>query len=375
MDAARIALDRMLRSGPALAFVFGSSWLDQQAMLDGVSEALGEIPIAGLSTAGEIIADGPATHGCVVALLAAEGLTCGVGVGERADEQPREAGRQAAQAAGRSVKEPRAGLLLFGDGLLPRMAEVVRGAQEAVGTGSLILGALAGDDLRFAQTSQYAGGRAFSRAVTGVLFGRAITLGVGLEHGFAPISRPRRITRASGHVLFELDDLPAASVYEEYFGPAVAANLRGERFSRAGIAYPLGVRGERERQWLLRTVVSFGEGGSLACSGEIREGEWLQLMIGSRELALEAARRAALEAVRALDRVACVLVFDSALRKALLGPRHAALEIAQIREVVGPSTPLAGCYTYGEQATGGALGHGYAATQTGSILVIALGNR
>jgi hypothetical protein len=162
-------------------------------------------------------------------------------------------------------------------------------------------------------------------------------------------------------------------VYEEYFGSDLAARMRSEGFTRQGIAYPLGVRFEGECQWLLRTVVGLGERGGLACSGEIREGEWLQLMIGSRELALDAAQRAAQEAIRTLAGVACAVVFDSALRKTLLGPRHAAVEIAQIRHVIGRSTPLAGCYTYGELASGGAHAD-RAATQTGSVLVVALGD-
>ena len=104
------------------------------------------------------------------------------------------------------------------------------------------------------------------------------------------------------------------------------------------------------------------------------EGSWLQLMIGSRELALDAARQAAQQAIRSLNRVAGVLVFNSAARRTLLGPQYAAEEIACIREAVGASVPLAGCYTYGEQGPfGTASVSGRTATQTGSVLVVALG--
>jgi hypothetical protein len=233
---------------------------------------------------------------------------------------------------------------------------------------------MAGDDLRFTQTYQYFHDRVVSRAVVGVLLGGSLNIGVGIEHGFAPISKPRRITRSQANVLFELDKQPAASVYEEYFGPELVQRMRQEGLTRRGIAYPLGIQREGTDQWLLRNVVSFGEDGSLSCSGEILEGSWLQLMIGSRELALEAAYKAAQEAIRSVNRIGCVLVFDSVVRRKLLGPSHAAMEIASIREVIGPSTPLAGCYTYGEQAPFGAAStHEQTATQTGSVLVVALG--
>jgi hypothetical protein len=99
-------------------------------------------------------------------------------------------------------------------------------------------------------------------------------------------------------------------------------------------------------------------------------------MIGSRELALEAAHKAALQAIRSLNRISCVLVLDSIARRKLLGTQHAALEIARIRDAVGPAVPIAGCYTYGEQAPGPLqeqTGLSQSATQTGSVLVVALG--
>jgi hypothetical protein len=336
---------------------------------------LGDLPLAGESTAGEITPEGPVSHACVVLLIASETLACSIGIGEGVDRAPREAGQQAAYTAIREFHgSQRMGLLLFGDGLVTSYAEVVRGLQEVLGRSSLIMGGMAGDDFRFLQTYQYFHDQAVSRAVVGVLLGGAIKIGVGIEHGFAPISKPRRVTRANANVLVELDGVPAASVYEEYFGSAWVQRMRQEGLTRQGIAYPLGLQREPSDQWLLRSVVSFGEDGSLSCSGEILEGSWLQLMIGGRETVLEAAHRAAQQALRPLNQIACALVFDSVVRRKLLGPQHAAMEIARIREVIGPSCPLAGCYTYGEQAPfGDTLGYEQTATQTGSVLVVALG--
>jgi hypothetical protein len=374
-QAADEALSQMNgRQSVWLALVFGSPWLDQLSLVGGVRYALGEIPLVGASTAGEIIPKGPASHSCVVVLLAAPEPVCGVGLGEHADETPREAGHRAAFAAAQDLGgAARSGFLFFGDGLITNYGEIVRGFQEVLGRSSLIVGALAGDELRFSMTYQYYHDLVVSRSVVGVLFGGPLKLGVGIEHGFAPISKPRRITRSHANVLIELDRKPAASVYEEYLGPELTQRMRAEGFTRQAIAYPLGIQREPTDPWLLRNVIAFGADGSLACNGEIIEGGWLQLMVGSRELALEAAARAAQQAIRTLNRVACVLIFDSVARRKLLGPQHAASEIARIREALGPSVPIAGCYTYGEQAPLGPTTYEGTTLRTGSVLAVALG--
>jgi hypothetical protein len=359
-----------------LAIVFGSSWFDQEELLLGVRSVLGSALVAGESTAGEIVPEGPISHSCVVVLLTSTTMACSVGVGEGVDQTPREAGQRAAYAAAQGFSgSTRTGFLLFEDGLVTNSAEVTRGIQEVLGTSFLLAGGMAADDSRFVKTSQYAHDRVFSRSIVGVLLGGSIRMGVGMEHGFAPISKPRRITRAKGNILFELDEQPAASVYEEYFGADLVQRMRQEGLTRQAIAYPLGIQSGRSDQWLLRNVVSFGTDGSLSCNGELVQGSWLQLMIGSRQLALDAAQQAARQAIRSLNHVSCALVFESVVRRTLLGPRHAAMEVASIREAIGASVPLAGCYTYGEQApvTGSASSSDHSSIQTGSVLVVALG--
>ncbi len=374
-EAAERALAQGAFANARLALVFGSSWFDQSALLQGVRRVLGEVPLAGESTAGEITAEGPASHSCVVVLISARTASWGLGVGDAVDRQPRDAGHQAAHAAMQQLRiTPRNGFLVFGDGLVTSYAEVVRGFQEILGTGALIVGGMAGDDGRFASTSQYADDRVLHRSVIGVLFGGAVRMGASSHHGFAPISKPRRITRAKANILYELDGQPAAAVYREYFGSEAVDRMQRDGLTRQGIAYPLGIQAESGKEWWLRNVVSFGQDGSLACSGEVPEQAWLQLMIGSRDLALEAARHAAQQAIRSLNHISCVLVFDSVVRRTLLGAQQAAQEIVQIRQTIGLSVPIGGCYTYGEQVPSESESIvNRTAVQTSSVLVVAIG--
>lgn len=375
-EAAETAASRL--AAPArLAFLFASSRFNQPVLLKAVRDALGDTPLIGESASVDIVPEGPTMHSCAVLLLGSKTLACGTGIGRDLDRSPREAGQRAAHMAlQRFHGSPRVGFLLFADGLVATHADATRGIQEVLGTSALIIGGIAGDDDHDAAVPcQYFDGQVATRAAVGVLLGGGIKLGVGMEHGFAPVSRPHRITRATANRLYELDRRPALAVYEDYVGAELIARIRRGSATRQRIAYPFGMQREGSGPWLLRNVHACYEDGSLACTGELAEGAWMQLMISSRELALEAALTAARAAIRPLNQVACALVFDSGARRTLLGAEGSAREIAGIRDILGASTPFAGCYTYGEQAPSEhSASRERTAIQTGSILVVALGS-
>ena len=372
-SAARTATQQLATRHVRCAIVLGSSWLDQAALLRGVRSIV-QGPLIGGSTAGEITPEGPKSHSCVVLAIAEEAFACSIGFGSELEHHPRVAGYQAAQQASRQFTGvKRTGFLLFGDGLSRGYTEVLRGVQEVLGTSSLVTGGLMGDDLRFVTTYQYAQEQVFSGGVAGLLVGGGCSIGVGLEHGFAPISKPRRVTRARANILHELDGKPASLVYEEYFGDSLMKRVRQGGLTRQLIAYPLGIQLDSTGQFLLRTIMAFGADGSLVCTGEVSEETWVQLMIGSKASALEAATAAARKAVQSLRSVWCALVFNSVVRKRLLG-QDATREVENIRQVLGVGVPVAGCYTYGEQAPLGAPHtYGRSSVQTGACLVIAVG--
>ena len=242
-EAAELALSQAMSYPPRLAIVFGSAWFDQVSLVGGIHSVLGDTPLIGASTAGELLAEGPVSHRCVVVLLNAHAPICSVGFSEGVDRAPREAGQRAAYLASKQLQGmSHTGFLFFGDGLVTTYTEVVRGLQEVLGTNSLIIGGMAGDELRFAQTYQYCGDRVVSQSVVGASFCGPVKLSAGIEHGFTPISKPRRITRSSANILFELDRQPAASVYEEYFGEELVGRIRTDGRRRQSIANPIGIQ-------------------------------------------------------------------------------------------------------------------------------------
>lgn len=348
--AAGAAVGGLADAPPHVVVAFASSKYDQTALLQGIRSVTREVPLIGGSDAGEITSEGPARRSVVVVALHAPQGSFGIGSAGALDRDQRLAGQTAARAALlRHGGTKRTAFLMVSDGVVGGGQDVIRGAQEVLGTSFPIVGGSAGDDLRFKCAYQYCNEQVLTRSVVGLLIGGALRVGIGVHHGWLPIGQPRTATKSLRHTLHELDGSPAARVYEDYFGSELVAATRGQLLARMTVSYPLGMAVEGEEELLLRNVLRIERDGSLVCAGEIPQGSLIRLMIGTKDSAVAAARKAAEEAAGALQHVACVILFDSVARQRLFG-RDAGEELAAVRAVVGPTAPVVGCYTYGEQA-------------------------
>lgn len=349
-EAAKKALEAMGPGRPDLVFAFGSARFEQDLLLKGVLSATQVAPLVGCSTAGEILMEGSARRSVVVMTIRSDNFRAAIGMGTRLSDNPRQAGRElATQVAQAKLLDPHA-LLMFPDGLRGNTAEVIRGIQDVMGLSFPIAGGSAADDFAFTKTTQYFRGRIHTNAVVGVLMAGRISVGIGARHGWRPLGKPRKVTRATANVVQELDGHSAANLYEAYFGRAAGA-LDTASLVDMSIVYPLGMPVPGEEEYLLRNVLRVDPGGAIVYAGEIPEGGEVRLMMGSKEKAIEAARRAAEQALLAVapQKVSFALVFSSCSRARLFG-RRAEEEIAAIRGVLGPKVPLIGFYDYGEQA-------------------------
>ena len=262
--------------------------------------------------------------------------------------------------------------LIFSDGLMEDKSNFIYGLQEKLGQSFPLVGASASDNLRFHKTNVYFGHESLDNAACGVLLGGKINFGLGIKHGWKPLGKPRYVTKAADNILYEIDGKPATLIYEEY----LAANMQKLRqeLKRISVLYPIGIYLPGEEEYLLRNVLRIDDNGALLLHGEIREGNEIRLMIGTKESCLQATRQAAEEVKIGLRNLPpnFILVFDSISRYILLG-RQAHKEIEIIKESLGKDVPIVGIYTYGEQAPLKAIGyHGraYFHNQTVAILAI-----
>ncbi|MDI6602513.1 MAG: FIST N-terminal domain-containing protein [Patescibacteria group bacterium] len=340
-----------------LIVVFSTVAYDQKKMLEGVRSISKETPLVGCSDSGEITGEGPVSKHVAVMALSSDTIDFTIGVGEGTDKDSHKAGAEAAREIKKKAKGDISLFTMLLDGLAENGAAAVRGVQEVFGKNFPIMGGSAGDDFQFKNTYEYFNDQVLSNAVIGIGFSGKFSFGVGVRHGWEPIGLPMKVTKAEGAKLIEVNNRPALSIYEDYFGKK-AEELIKEPIARMAYTYPLGMSVEGSPELLIRDVVIADEKGVITCAAEIPEGSEIRLMLGDPDKAIQAAKEAAEGALAQLKGTEpkVVFVFDCMARNKLLGPRIGE-EIVAIQNVLGKEVPLIGFYTYGEQAPlGGVLG-------------------
>lgn len=347
-------------AAPTLAIVFASTKYSHDVIQKGMQSVIGEaVPIVGASTAGEITQDGPTNRESVVVMLvASDTIHFTAARSEGIAEHSHESGKMLAeQLKAASVEELKL-VTMFADGLKGNGSAIIRGILEVLGDGFTVVGGSAGDDGKFVQTFQFLNGEATSDSVVGLGISGNLTYAIGVNHGWSPVGAPRIVTDAEGAKVKTVDGLPAFNLYKDYLGDE-ADNLKTHTLGEVALSYPLGMYDEKSGEMLLRAPFAVDEDGAIVCGGEVPVGTKVQLMMGTKEDAVIAAKKAAETAQNALGKKASMaLIFSCHVRNTLFANSEAAKgEVNAIKEVIGDDVPLVGFYTYAEQAPVGGTAH------------------
>lgn len=354
VEASSEAVSKLNGSPVFLAIVFCSPEYDQVQVLKGIQSIIGEsVPLAGASTAGEILNTGPAKKDSVVVMLHSSDTVSATVVSSKSATDGEQAGADLFnRLAAASPEIPLKLICIFADGLTVNPSAIIRGIETADSSKTTIVGGSAGDNGKFVKTFQYHQGDVFSNGVVAIGFRGALAFAVGVRHGWLPISLPKTITAATGNVIHTIDNEPAIRLYEQYLGPEEVHHLSDSTLGEIALSYPLGLVDTETDDVLLRAPFSVDNAGSITCGGEMPVGATVQLMIGSRDEAVAAASESAKIAFDqlAVPPTAC-LIFSCHVRNTLFASNEKAkAEVDAVINVIGTNVPLAGFYTYAEQA-------------------------
>lgn len=307
--------------------------------------------VVGCSSAGEIATSGVTTGTAVVTtvkfgragLLSVDEPVRDMHDSEAAGER---LGAQLAPSKPHSV-------LVLGQGVELNGSALIRGLRKALGESVTLVGGLAGDAGRFVRTYVISGEQASSDRIAAVGFcDPALRVTTGTFGGWKPFGALRKITRASGNVLFELDGEPALNVYKRYLGDH-AAQLPG-----SALLFPFAMFDAQGRDMgVIRTILGVDEAqGSLTLAGELATDGFLRLMTASSDELISAAETAAESTLEdgVSPQATLALLVSCVGRRMVLGERVEE-EVEAVADVVGASCTLAGFYSNGEISSDGCL--------------------
>ena len=340
-----------LPAAPRLVLVLAAPRYDLAVIGAELEQRLPGCAVLGCSSSGEIAGGAALRQSLVLWVLGGSGITVSTGWGQR-DVQGslRLAATAAAGCLERLERRRHTVLLLLSDGLSEDQMEVVGGAYDVAHVDVPLVGGCAGDDLVMRHTQQLHGSRVLSDAVVAAAISSDRPLGVGVSHGWTPVSEPMLVTGSQGTELLSLDDTPALDAYLDFFKPAAGLETNPQAFADFASTHPIGIR-RRDKIEMRHITGCNPQQRSLTTVAEVPTGALAFLSEGDLETLLEAAETSCRAALQSLGRCrpAGILLFDCVARRAVFGEEQIHQETARIAASCG-AVPMAGFYTYGEIA-------------------------
>jgi hypothetical protein len=331
-------------AGINFAIIIASFEYDFQAIFNSAQTQIGDVPMIGFSTSGELTNNGSHRRSVVVALISDPQLECVSDWLPGFSDHSARITREMIQSL-TLTSEQKGLLLLVADGLNGDYEEVVNNLPPGR---YQFAGCLAGGDMRLGRTHQLGGNRHGAGGLAAAfLSGADLKVGIGTAHGWQTVGAKFNITKVHGPWVRLLDDKPASEGYANLFGRQ-ARDWAFPPLNTLVRLYPLGI--ERNGQPLMvRTPLRVETDGSLRMNAKLEEDQVGHLLVGSRDTCVKAARQAAKDALESLDGAAPRLALVMAdISWQILFQGYEGTEIAAIREILGENVPIAGGYTFGQ---------------------------
>jgi hypothetical protein len=348
IEAARAAVTG---TQPKLLMVFAAITHDPALVQEGIREVVGDTPVIGCTTHGEIGPGGPADGSIVVAAIGGTGFSVATSVAEQVSGRQREAGAEVARCAAAVAERKHRVLVLLTDGLTRDQESVLRGCYSVLGAGVPLFGGAAADGWRMTGTYLMADGKVLTDAIVAAAIGSDAPIGVAVRHGYRKVGEPMIVTSAADGRVITLDDRPALDVYLERLGAPEPAYHDVDAFVDFALPRPLGVQrrsGVEARN--VSTEIDL-EGRTIGGGSSVDPGGLAWVMDGDESSILDAVDGACVDARERLDGLAPIgmLTFSCAALRAVLGEDGIRREGERLDGAAG-GVPFAGFYTYGEIA-------------------------
>ncbi|TAK90598.1 MAG: histidine kinase [Burkholderiaceae bacterium] len=173
--------------------------------------------------------------------------------------------------------------------------------------------------------------------------------GIGVAHGWQPVSEGFKVTESTGNVIHTLDWRPAYPVYKEIVESHSGLRFDDSNFFSIAKGYPFGIA-KLDAEMVVRDPI-MTQNESLVCVGEVPQGTFVRILNGNQDSLLSAAARAHDLAKEALgSHPAQIEVFVDCISRFLFLEENFDLELNAAKDA---QLPVVGALTLGEIANNG----------------------
>jgi hypothetical protein len=354
-----------LEKSPDFVFLFSSVGYDEEKLLSEIKTLLPEAKIyGGTACLGPMTPDG--FHGVEKQSVAIMGvaspeITWGVGGADMDKVSPREAGKKAIltaiESAGRQETEKPD--IVFITAAPGAEEKIIAGIEEVVGKDVPIFGGSSGDNTIAGEWRQFAGGKVYKNGVALAVAYTDLKIGYAYEAGYLVTENKGTVTRAEGRIIYEIDQKPAAEVYNEWTGGVFSEKLEkgGKVWGILSEAtfYPIAKvlkTPKGEPFYLAVHPLSIRPDHSLEVFAEMREGDEIALLHGGWEILLNRFRTTPQKALTRFkiekgEAVFAVYTFCAGTMLSIPESERPKMPLL-LKEVIG-EVPFIGNFTFGEQ--------------------------
>jgi hypothetical protein len=340
---------------------------DMNDLLLGINDTVQCNSIVGCTTDGEISSAGFSTGSAVLAGIVTDQIDFHVVSATGLSGTSQKTGLSIAKRLPSDVSY----VQIFSDGLTGNGSAILRGMASVLGEDIPIAGGTAGDAGNFQRTWQFHGSRILTDSVVAIGFSGNFKIGTGVRSGWSPIGTVKKVTRACGNIVYELNGEPALDVFKRFLGK------HADKLPAVGVEYPLGIVDKagdvgEEDYYLIRATMSVNrKDGSIGFAGEIPEGAAVRLTCADNDSILKATEDATRLALTDLgDPNPLMAFFYSCMARKIVLGRRTREETEVLYTALEKRLPLIGFYTYGEYCRVRSGGPSLLHNETATVSVI-----
>jgi len=318
---------------PTLAFVFSSVVHNLEDLKAAFAKY--NIEVFGASSSGEILNDEVHEESIAVMLLDISREAFRLNVFDGEGKTSSDVGQGVAEWARPIYENP--AIMLMSAGLHADGQQLVKGVIDNMEHQVPLFGCLAGDDLSFKETFVFNASQVIANGAVALIFDQnAIELQGLAVCGWKGIGTPKTVTKATGNIVYEIDDEPALDMYNKYLKIGDDPGLAGE--------YPLLLIRDDDSV-VLRAVMGVNEDKSIVYAGTVPEGAKVKFSMPPGSEIIDLAIEQMSEFNQQIPSSNAIVLFSCKARHVALGPMVED-EISGIHKLW--NVPMVGFFTYGE---------------------------